>query len=61
MLGKLYKSKIFLVKYILDEVYKDKDIILQPDEDGNWFWKKFAFIPDNISKRLTLILKHKNM
>lgn len=47
----------YFAKYIIDEVYKQKDIILQPDEDGNWFWKKFGFIPDNISKNLTLILK----
>ena len=37
--------------------YIKKNITLQPDRDGNWFWKKFGFIPDNISKSLTLILK----
>lgn len=47
----------YLENYIVNEVYKDKDIILQPDGDGNWFWKKFGFSPDNISKHLTLILK----
>lgn len=47
----------YFAKYIIDEVYKQKNIILQPDGDGNWFWKKFGFIPDNISKNLTLILK----
>lgn len=50
----------FLARYILDEVYKDKKIILQPDGDGNLFWKKFGFIPDNISKHLTLILQRYN-
>lgn len=47
----------YLAKYIIDEVYKQKNITLQPDGDGNWFWKKFGFISDNISKNLTLILK----
>ena len=47
----------YFAKYIIDEVYKQKNITLQPDGDGNWFWKKFGFIPDNISKSLTLILK----
>lgn len=64
MIDYLYRNQEngkFLAKHILDEVYKDKDIILQSDGDGNWFWKKFAFIPDNISKHLTLILKRKNM
>lgn len=50
----------WFAKYILYEKYKDKNIILQPDGDGNWFWKKFGFIPDNISKHLTLILKRNN-
>lgn len=44
-------------KFIIDEVYKQKNIALQPDGDGKWFWKKFGFISDNISKNLTLILK----
>lgn len=47
----------YFAKYIIDEVYKQQNITLQPDGDGNWFWKKFGFIPDNISKNLTLILK----
>ena len=47
----------YFAKYIIDEVYKNKNITLQPDGDGNWFWKKFGFIPDNISENLTLILK----
>ena len=45
---------------ILCQKYEDKNIILQPDGDGNWFWKKFGFIPDNISKHLTLILQRHN-
>lgn len=48
-----------LAKYILYEVYKNKNIILQPDGDGNWFWKKFEFVHDKISQRVTLILKNK--
>lgn len=47
----------YLENYIVNEVYKDKDIILQPDGDGNWFWKKFGFINDEISQHITLILK----
>lgn len=47
----------FLAKYIIDEVYRKRNIILQPDGDENWFWEKFGFIPDNVSKKLTLILK----
>ncbi len=47
----------YFAKYIIDEVYKQKNITLQPDGDGNWFWEKYGFIPDNISKNLTLILK----
>lgn len=50
----------WFAKYILYDKYKDKNIILQPDGDGNWFWKKFGFIPDNISNQLTLILKRNN-
>ena len=50
----------YLARYIIDKVYEDKNIILQPDGDGNWFWKKFGFIPDNISKHLTLILQRHN-
>lgn len=50
----------YFARYILNEKYKDKNIILQPDGDGNWFWKKFGFIPDNISKHLTLILQRDN-
>lgn len=50
----------FLAKYILYEVYKNKNIILQPDGDGNWFWGKFEFVHEKISQRVTLILKKKN-
>ena len=44
-------------KYIINFEYKDKNIILQPDGDGNWFWKKFGFINDRISQHMTWILK----
>ena len=47
----------YFAKFIIDEVYKQKNITLQPDGEGNWFWKKFGFISDNVSKNLTLILK----
>lgn len=47
----------YLENYVVNEVYKDKDIILQPDGDGNWFWKKFSFVNDEISQHTTLILK----
>ena len=60
MIDKPYRNQGFgkyLENFIVNEIYKEKDIILQPDGDGNWFWKKFGFIPDNISKQLTLILK----
>lgn len=46
-----------LARHIIEEVYKDKNIILQPDEDGYWFWIKFGFQNDNISKHETWILK----
>lgn len=60
MIDKPYRNQGFgkyLENYIVNEEYKDKDIILQPDGDGNWFWKKFGFISDKISNQLTLILK----
>lgn len=60
MIDYIYRKKglgKFLAKYIIDEVYRKRNIILQPDGDGNWFWKKFGFKPDEISKKLTLILK----
>lgn len=50
----------YLARYIIDKVYEGKNIILQPDGDGNWFWEKFGFIPDNISNHLTLILQRHN-
>lgn len=34
----------FLAKYILYEVYKNKNIILQPDGDVNCFLEKFEFV-----------------
>lgn len=46
-----------LAKYIIDEHYKNKTIILNPDDDGYWFWKKFGFVEDKISKHKTWILK----
>lgn len=46
-----------LVMYIIEKVYGDKNIILQPDGDGYWFWRKFGFVNDNISKQVTWILK----
>lgn len=48
-----------LARHIICEEYQNKDIILQPDEDGFWFWKKFGFINDNISEHETWI-KQKN-
>lgn len=27
----------YLARYIIDKVYEGKNIILQPDGDGNWF------------------------
>lgn len=46
-----------LARYIINFEYKDKNIILQPDGDGNWFWKKFGFVNDGISQHITWILK----
>lgn len=46
-----------LANYILNDIYKDKDIILQPKCDGNWFWKKFGFVNDKTSKHITWILR----
>jgi len=46
-----------LAKYILEECYSEKDIVLQPHEDGYWFWQKFGFKDDGISKHETWILK----
>lgn len=60
MIDYTYRNKgigKYFAKYIIDEIYKKENIILQPDGDGNWFWKKFGFICDNISQHLTLILK----
>lgn len=48
-----------LARYIINFEYKDKNIILQPDGDGNWFWKKFGFVNDEISQHITWILKSK--
>lgn len=46
-----------LAKHIINEQYKNKTIILNPDDDGYWFWKKFGFVEDKISKHRTWILK----
>lgn len=46
-----------LAKYILEKRYPKKDIVLQPQGDGYWFWKKFGFEKDNISKDETWILR----
>lgn len=51
----------YLARYIIDKVYKDKNIILQPDGDGYWFWKKLDFVSDNISKHVTWILQRNNL
>ncbi len=50
-----------LAKYILEDLYRDKNIILQPDGDGYWFWNKFGFENDNISKHETWILKRRGI
>lgn len=44
-------------EYMLNEICKDKDVILNPDKDGYWFWKKFGFVDDEISKQKTWILR----
>lgn len=46
-----------LVRHIIEKVYGDKNIIMQPDGDGYWFWRKFGFVNDNSSKQVTWILK----
>lgn len=40
-------------QYLIDEIFLDKDIILQPDGDGYEFWKRFGFETDNISEKET--------
>lgn len=63
MIDYLYRNQgigKYLATYIIDKVYEDKNIILQPDGDGHWFWRKLNFRPDNISKHLTLILQRGN-
>lgn len=49
-----------LAQYLINEIFIDKNIILQPDGDGHWFWKKFDFQQDNISKKETWVLKRKS-
>ena len=45
-----------LAEHLINQIYKDKKILLQPDEDGYWFWKKFRFKSDNISEKETWII-----
>lgn len=42
-----------LAQYLIDYIYIDKNIILQPEGDGYWFWKKFGFEEDNESEKMT--------
>ena len=46
-----------LAKYLIDDIYINKNIILQPDGDGYWFWKKFNFYDDNESEKITWRIK----
>ena len=46
-----------LAQYLIDYIYIDKNIILQPDGDGYWFWKKFGFEEDNESEKMTWKIK----
>lgn len=45
-----------LAQYLINEIYANKNILLQPDEDGYWFWEKFGFQSDNISEKETWII-----
>lgn len=45
------------VQYLINHIYVEKNIILQPDEDGYWFWKKFNFENDNKSEKETWKIK----
>lgn len=59
MIDFLYRKQGYgkaLAKYIIENVYENKNIILQPDDDGFWFWKKFGFVDDNVSKNTIWIL-----
>ncbi len=47
-----------LAQYLIDYIYIDKNIILQPDGDGYWFWKKFGFEEDNESEKMTWKIKY---
>ena len=49
-----------IAEYMINEICEGKDIILNPDEDGYWFWKKFGFISDEVSNRETWILRRNN-
>lgn len=60
MIRSVYRSRgigKYFANYIINDIYKHKNIILQPDGDGYWFWKKFGFADDKISKHTTWILK----
>lgn len=46
-----------LARYLIDDIYREKNIILQPDEDGYSFWKKFSFDDDKESKKRTWRIK----
>ena len=48
-----------LAEYLINEIYSNKNILLQPDEDGYWFWRKFGFHSDNISEKETWIINRK--
>lgn len=47
----------YLANHILEDIYYKNTILLQPVEDGFWFWKKYKFENDKISKHETWILK----
>lgn len=63
MIDYLYRNQgigKYLARYIIYKIYEGKNIILQPDGDGYWFWKKMGFVSDNISKHVTWILQRNN-
>jgi len=45
-----------LAEYLIYEIFRDKKILLQPDQDGQWFWRKFGFESDNLSEKETWII-----
>lgn len=63
MIDYLYRNQgigKYLARYIIYKIYEGKNIILQPDGGGYWFWKKLGFVSDNISKHVTWILQRNN-